>query len=137
MDTAYDAERYSPQQIGFASEAYFELLNAAPELGPALALGERVLVVYGDMAYEIVPGEGDGEVTLPTNNEDDTPTADPAEPGGEPTENGEPAEQPATAEVQAFGAGLCASAVILPMFLGVLAGGFSTRTRRRRNRSAL
>lgn len=65
MDTAYEQERHTVQAIGFASEAYFDLLSAAPELGPYLALGQRVLVIYGDQAYEIVEGEGQSAVTLP------------------------------------------------------------------------
>ncbi|HEX6387630.1 MAG TPA: VWA domain-containing protein, partial [Anaerolineae bacterium] len=65
MDTAYERERHPVQQVGFASDPYFDLLSAAPELGQYLALGQRVLVVYADQAYEIVEGEGQSSVTLP------------------------------------------------------------------------
>lgn len=65
IDTAYDADVHTPQQVGFASEAYFDLLSAAPEIGQYLALGQHVLVVYDDLAYEIVEGTGETAVTLP------------------------------------------------------------------------
>jgi hypothetical protein len=118
--------------VGFASEAYFELLNAAPELGPVLALGERVLVVYGDVAYEIVPGEGSSDITLPTVSDGNTPMSDSAEPGETSTDSGESTRE----ESQAPASGFCASAIILPLLLGVFAGGFSVRNSRRRNREA-
>lgn len=66
MDTAFDADVQTPQPVGFASDAYFELLSAVPELGPYLALGPRVLVVYEDVVYEIVEeGAGSASVSLP------------------------------------------------------------------------
>ena len=65
MDTAYEQEKYMVQRIGFASQAYFDLLSAAPEFGQYLAVGERVLVIYADQAYEIVADEGQPMVTLP------------------------------------------------------------------------
>ncbi len=64
IDTAYDNSMIT-EQVGFAGDSYFELLSAAPELGQYLALGERVIVVYDAIAYEIVPGETAGEITLP------------------------------------------------------------------------
>src|SRR5690606_11236384 len=66
IDTAYEQDKHAAQQVGFASDAYFELLSAVPELGQYLALGQRVLVVYGDKAYEVVEGEGQAALTLPT-----------------------------------------------------------------------
>jgi hypothetical protein len=70
MDTAYDADRQTPQEVGFASDAYFDLLTAVPELGQYLAIGEQVLVVYEDQVYQIVPGEGDAAITLPQDPSD-------------------------------------------------------------------
>ncbi len=74
IDTAYDADSMTPQPVGFASDAYFDLIAAAPELGRYLALGQRVLVVYGGQAYEVVEGAGETAVTLPTL---DQPTVTP------------------------------------------------------------
>ncbi len=65
IDTAYDADSMTPQKVDFASDAYFDLLAAAPELGDYLALGQRVLVVYGGQVYEVVETGGGTAVPLP------------------------------------------------------------------------
>lgn len=65
MDTAFDSDTQTPQQVGFASDAYFDLISAAPELGSYFALGARVLVVYGGQVYEVVEGNGAAQVDLP------------------------------------------------------------------------
>lgn len=65
MDTAYDSDTQTPQQVGFASDTYFDLMTAAPELGSYFALGQRVLVVYGEQVYEVVEGNGDTTVVMP------------------------------------------------------------------------
>ncbi len=65
IDTAYDADTMTPQKVGFASDAYFDLIAAAPELGDYLALGQRVLVVYGGQVYEVVEDAGQVDVVLP------------------------------------------------------------------------
>ena len=69
MDTAFDADTQTPQEVGFASDAYFDLLTAVPELGQYLALGEQVLVAYEDQVYQIVPGDGADTVVLPQVDE--------------------------------------------------------------------
>jgi hypothetical protein len=105
VDTAYDADRHTPQPIPFAGDAYFDLLATAPELGEALALGERVLVVYEDTAYQIV-GEGETAVSPPDiPNEEATAPSDeeevvevvvtPPPPDNDPTAAPEPAAQTA------------------------------------------
>lgn len=93
IDTTYQADHQTPQQVGFASDGYFSLLDSAPEIGQYLALGSRVLFVYNGAAYEIVEGEGASVITLP-------PTANPGQPSG-----------PATP---------CTAALLLPMVLGVI-----------------
>lgn len=53
-------------RVPFLSEAYFELASVDAELGAALSLGERVIVVFGESAYEIVDAEESGDtVSLP------------------------------------------------------------------------
>ncbi|MCP4426427.1 MAG: hypothetical protein GY803_18190, partial [Chloroflexi bacterium] len=74
MDTAFDADTQMPQQVGFASDAYFDLLTAVPELGQYLAIGEQVLVAYEDQVYEIVPGDGATEIVLPQVEETEETT---------------------------------------------------------------
>jgi hypothetical protein len=41
-------------KIEFLSDAYFDLLIEKPELGAYFAIGERVIVVLEDVAYEVV-----------------------------------------------------------------------------------
>ncbi|MCI0397398.1 MAG: VWA domain-containing protein [Chloroflexi bacterium] len=123
MDTAYNADTMTPQQVGFASDAYFELLSAAPELGQYLALGQRVLVVYEGQAYLVVEGEGQETVTLPEirptevvptgNNQGQPPQEGPSGNGNEPGNANEPSS------------GLCASAMVMPLLafgLVIIAG---------------
>ncbi|MBK8433924.1 MAG: hypothetical protein IPL28_22720 [Chloroflexi bacterium] len=64
LDTAYDPSQ-PVQEVGFASDTYFDLLSAVPEIGPYFALGEQVVVVMGDVTYAVVPGAGQESVTLP------------------------------------------------------------------------
>lgn len=54
-DTVYDADTMTTEKVTFLSDEYFALLDAQPELGPYLALGDRVIVVVDGAAYEIVP----------------------------------------------------------------------------------
>jgi hypothetical protein len=87
MDTAYDPDVYTVTPVNFASDGYFELVTAVPELADYLAIGPRVLVVHEDRAYEIVESGGqesvplvvtitveDGSQPLPTNEPTTTPT---------------------------------------------------------------
>ena len=80
VDTTFDPEKMTPAKVGFSSDAYFELLQARPDLGPYLALGPRVIVVVDGQAYEVVE-EDVGPVTPPpplaTVTPRPTPTATP------------------------------------------------------------
>jgi Ca-activated chloride channel family protein len=126
MDTAYNADAMTPQQVGFASDAYFDLLSAAPELGEYLALGSRVLVVYNGGAYEIVEGEGQSTVTLPEVQPTDTT---PTRPANTNTTTTTTANSPATPQPQIdVRSGPCASAVILPLLFVAIT--FATTRRR-------
>jgi Ca-activated chloride channel family protein len=65
IDTNYDSSMETTR-VPFLSEAYFELAGADAELGASLALGQSVIVVYGDNAYEIVGADQSGDpVELP------------------------------------------------------------------------
>ncbi len=52
-DTAFDPDQMTPTSVPFGSEAYFTLLGEHPELGPAFALGQQVIVVLGDTVYQV------------------------------------------------------------------------------------
>jgi len=86
IDTAYDPERMTPVQVGFGSDAYFDLLAARPEWGQYLALGTHVLFVAEGTAYEVVEGAS-GPVEIPPAR---TPGAGPQPPVPPPPQEKEP-----------------------------------------------
>ena len=55
IDTVYQGQE--TQKVVFLSGEYFDLVSRAPELGAYLALGNRVIVVYQGVSYEIVMDE--------------------------------------------------------------------------------
>jgi Ca-activated chloride channel family protein len=55
IDTLYNADDMTPEEVVFLSDAYFDLLDLDPQIGEFLALGEHVLFVWDDVAYEVVP----------------------------------------------------------------------------------
>ena len=93
IDTAFDPSQMSTAQVGFGSEAYFDLLSARPEWGAYFALGERVIFVAEGTVYEVMAGEG-GPVQSP------------------PTHTPEP-EQPVTPVSTGSGSGTCAGAMVM------------------------
>ena len=83
VDTAYDSESHTLTAIDFASDAYFNLLATEPILGQYFALGQQVLVVVDDAAYQIlaeptaehsVSSESEGPATLQPVQTTDTET---------------------------------------------------------------
>lgn len=73
IDTQYDPQSMSVRKVPFLSEDYFELASARPELGAALALGERVIIIIDSQAYEVVPeGEEGDQIELPAPIPEDT-----------------------------------------------------------------
>ena len=123
IDTAFDAGDQTPQRVGFASDAYFDLLSAAPKLGQYVALGPRVLLVHEGVAYEIVEGEGETDISLPVvtgNGETASPGSEgPPAPDATEAAPADVATEVAPAdEAPAGGQGtLCTAALILPLFL--------------------
>jgi Ca-activated chloride channel homolog len=53
-DTTFEPDTMTTEKVEFLSDAYFDLLLEKPELGPFFALGDRVIVVLDDVAYEVV-----------------------------------------------------------------------------------
>lgn len=113
IDTTYQADHQTPQQVGFASDDYFTLLTVAPEIGQYLALGPRVLFVYNGAVYEIVEGDGDSTITLPPTAAPE-PESGPATPATD-TEVEESPESPPTETATP-----CTAALLLPMVLGAM-----------------
>jgi len=119
VDSTFDATT-EPENIPFASDAYFDLLSANPELGAALALGEEMIVVVDGQAYRIT--------NLATTDPGDQPVTPVA---GDPEEGDD-----ATPVIPDDGSGLvvggrpCAAA-LLPLL--VIAGWGASRRRVRRH----
>ncbi|MDX2137802.1 MAG: VIT domain-containing protein [Chloroflexota bacterium] len=55
-DTLYDPSTMTTQPVVFLSDAYFDLLATQPELAQYFAIGERVIVVWDGVAYEVTNG---------------------------------------------------------------------------------
>jgi Ca-activated chloride channel family protein len=118
-DTGYDPDRMETVKVPFLSEDYFSLAAYSPDLAAALALGERVIVLWGGEAYEVVEaGEQAPPVKIPTSEPGSAatttqdhsnppgPTGDaPPLPGGEDTPEVLPV---ASGEQQAPGSLNCA-----------------------------
>ncbi len=55
IDTLYDAETMEPVEIVFLSDEYFELLDQDERVAQFYALGEHLIFVLDNQAYEVVP----------------------------------------------------------------------------------
>jgi Ca-activated chloride channel family protein len=132
MDTAFDEDKHQEiQEIGFATDAYFDLMSAAPELGQYLALGQQVLVIYDNLAYKVVEGEGQPGIILPASQEagsEDSVNVD--EPAGAGVKAELATPEPADTR-PATQANLCTTLLAFPMLLG-FAGAVNWYGRRRR-----
>lgn len=53
-DTTFEPDTMTTQKVVFLSDEYFDLLTSQPALSEYFALGDRVIVVYDDVAYEVV-----------------------------------------------------------------------------------
>jgi Ca-activated chloride channel family protein len=123
VDSVFDAAT-EPQVVAFATDAYFDLLAARPELGEALALGEEVIVVVDGAAYRIT-GEGGetAEVTLPATVEAQSNNAPIAQTDLTP-------EGLETASRESVGIQVCGVGLLLPVIVGAVGWGASRRRKR-------
>ncbi len=55
IDTLYTSDKMKVIPVIFLSDDYFKLLDAHPEIKDYLAIGDHVVVVVGDVAYEVKP----------------------------------------------------------------------------------
>ncbi|MBX3082592.1 MAG: VWA domain-containing protein [Anaerolineae bacterium] len=53
IDALYDPNTMQKVSIDFLSDAYFKLLDEHPEIKDYLAIGDKVIVVVGNVAYEV------------------------------------------------------------------------------------
>ncbi len=54
VDTRFDPDTMKPVQVKFLSKEYFALVTRSADMAAGLALGGRVILVVGDVVYEIV-----------------------------------------------------------------------------------
>jgi Ca-activated chloride channel family protein len=136
IDTAFDPTRLEAVPVTFASDAYFDLLAARPELASAFALGERVIALAADgTAYAVTPDLVSDPGVPPTY----TPAPQPTVAG--PVTTAQPGATPASTQVAtintavphspnnppARGGGLCAGVLFTPALLAL---PFALRKRR-------
>ena len=90
IDTGFDPQQDETIQIPFLSEDYFQLADSRSELGAALALGPRVIVVFDGVAYEVVDSSAEGDpFELPAEQpRQDSEPPQLVEPGAEPEQPG-------------------------------------------------
>ena len=87
VDTTYDAAKMSIERIPFGEGRYFKLIDERPDIGPYLALGQRVVVVLEGKAYAIGFGESESApqpAAQTTPAVQATPTPGGAKGGGSP-----------------------------------------------------
>lgn len=53
VDSEYNEEDFEPVQITYLSDEYFDLINEEPELAEYLSVGEQVIFVYNNQAYQV------------------------------------------------------------------------------------
>jgi Ca-activated chloride channel family protein len=143
IDTAYDPEIHTPQPVGFATDTYFDLIAAVPELGQYFALGPNVLVVYENQVYETVESGGVETIVLPESIDEivpdevvedevevETAVADPI--NAQPTDTEvDPLPTGAKPEAADLTTGICGVAMLMPLFIVT---GLVGLRRRRQNK---
>lgn len=57
MDTMFDPDLMETEKVVFLSDIYFDLAESTPDLASSFALGTDVIVVLGDVVYEVIGDE--------------------------------------------------------------------------------
>jgi Ca-activated chloride channel family protein len=99
-DTTFDPDRMSPVPVSFGSDDYFALITARPEWGRYLALGNHVIVVLEDTAYEVREGEAP---PLDVPDAEPTPSDGPGVDEATPAVEATPGEEPGADEPKNLG----------------------------------
>jgi len=124
IDTAFDPSKMQTKPVEFASEDYFSLLDARPELATAFALGPRVIALADDGAAYEVTDTSTPPLVVP-------PTYTPA-PEATPVPNISSNPNPTTPPSSGRGGFTCFG---VPLTLGLIAVPF-LRRRKTSNRKA-
>ncbi|MFN2220302.1 MAG: hypothetical protein ACK2UA_16970, partial [Anaerolineae bacterium] len=80
-DTAFDPDKMETVPVSFGSDNYFALIQARPEWGRYFALGDHVIVVVEDTAYEVREGDAPA-IELPAPGETVTNPPEPEDQEG-------------------------------------------------------
>ena len=81
IDTGFDATKAAAVPVTFASDAYFALLDARPELAPAFALGAQVIAFAADgTPYAVTLDQVAGPTVVPPTATVAAPDQTPAPP---------------------------------------------------------
>ncbi len=111
IDTSYDASRHTLRPVAFASDAYFDLISAEPELARYFALGNELVVVVDEMAFLVGESVETSEAALSavdTMGVKDAVSAEATPAPAEPDSPTKPRTQP----------GLCGALFAYPILLG-------------------
>lgn len=132
VDTAYDPQQMNAQEIVFLSDLYRQLLDVRPDLVPALALGDQLILVVDGQAYHILPdGQPVGPVelppALPASNRDAGPSSGEATVAVPAADAVLDQAQEPPAQVRG---GYCAALGFIPLFVFGLLLGFGKWRRR-------
>ena len=112
-DTQFDPTQMQTIKVGFASDDYFKLLDARPDLGAAFALGSHIIVVIDGKAYEVEEGAtSTGPIEIPPTQAPQ-PTSQPAVNATAQPSNSNPASKTPAAPTQCLGATLGIMALTL------------------------
>jgi Ca-activated chloride channel family protein len=116
IDTAFDASTMTATKVAFASEDYFTLLTARPELAAPFALGPSVIAFTNDgAAYEVTDASAPPLSVIPTYTPAPEATSVPGATQLSPNVTATPA--PGVAATPPARQPLCASAFLAPALI--------------------
>ena len=77
VDTRFDPEQMDLVAIPFLSDDYFKLADTSADIAAALALGDQVIIIAGEYAYQIVGSDEEGgAIEFPEATIDNLPPVD-------------------------------------------------------------
>jgi Ca-activated chloride channel family protein len=123
-DTAFDPAQMTPKQVQFLSAEYFALAESQDDLGAALALGSRVVIVAQGQAYEIIAVDQPIQPVTVTSTPTPPVPDQPIQPKQEeitPTATAQPGETPPG------GSPILCTTLALPLLLIVFLASASKR----------
>jgi Ca-activated chloride channel family protein len=112
-DTTFDPQATGPRRVPFLSADYFALAASRPDVAAALALGERVIIVVGGIAYETVGANEAGDAIRVPDPVSSSDPALPDEPDLPSVRN--PGAEPIGVTLPCAGGAIALGACVLPL----------------------